>query len=162
MGYDVRYTQTRSFTEQEWAEVTASVEKLASAAKARIGDLVHPLVGRWGGTSARRPGISTIAGCIAFNGKRPAGCEDFELFRACSEYPQHFCIKTNRHPYDLLVKAALLAAHRIAPEAVPEIGADGGPEAWLDAMRLAERALGKIHALPIESESEPEAAVFRP
>jgi hypothetical protein len=160
MGYDVRYTQDRNFTEQEWSEITAAVGKLAGVGRAQIGDLVHPLIDRWGGASTRRSGLTTLQGRIAFNGKRPAGCEDFELFRFRNDLPHHACTKTNRHPYDLLVKATLLAAHRIAPDAVPEIGADGGPETWREAIELADRALRKMHALPAEPEIELPA--FRP
>ncbi len=120
MGYTRYWTQQREMTGREWQRLMACVEPIQRLAGV---DLAGPLgIGRPVVTFSR----------IALNGAAQTG-EDYETFELNRrDEGRGFC-KTARRPYDVAVAAILVAAERIAPGAVADVTADGGPEDWAEA-----------------------------
>lgn len=122
MGYTRYWTQERSFTMAEWQRIRRCVEPIQRMAGV---ELAGPL-------GYGRPRADNE--CIAFNGAAATGddYETFELYRVRGRATMPFC-KTAKRPYDLAVAAILCAAERLAPGALADVSADGGPEDWAGA-----------------------------
>ena len=82
---------------------------------------------------------------IVFNGRRPGGCEPFEVARVefdrrGREVVRSFC-KTERQPYDLCVQAALIVFKHHVGDAL-QVTSDGDDASWDGARRRVREALG--------------------
>ena len=117
MGYTHYWRQSRSFTAQEWARITAEANRILSAAANAV-----QLCGPMGN------GVPEVTkGCIALNGDETKG-EDHESFVLNREAEEFAFCKTARKPYDPVVVSILCAARDIAPDAI-KVSSDGGDEA---------------------------------
>ena len=127
MGYTRNWTQERSFTMAEWQRIRRCVEPIQRMAGV---ELAGPL-------GYGRPRADSE--CIALNGAAATGddYETFELYRVRGRATMPFC-KTGRRPYDLAVAAILCAAERLAPGALTDVSADGGPEDWAEANAICD------------------------
>lgn len=82
---------------------------------------------------------------IVFNGTRPSHCEPFEIHQ--TEFDRHgrpyvrsFC-KTERAPYDICVKVALIVLKHHLEGAI-EVTSDGCDDDWKDARDICQEGLG--------------------
>lgn len=125
MGYTRYWRAERDMTTQEWARLMRCVEPIQRLAGV---DLAGPL-------GIGRPVVTH--GRIAFNGAAETG-EDYETFELNRrDGGRGFC-KTEHRPYDRVVAAVLTAADRIAPGALSDVSADGGPEDWTEAEAICD------------------------
>jgi len=88
---------------------------------------------------------------IAFNGAGPEGCESFEICQIEAPLRQEqrilsFC-KTQRRPYDLAVRAALIVLkHHLRPDL--HVSSDADQKDWDKAEHVVRHALG--YAGPVD------------
>jgi len=134
MGYTI-YWRLAGIS-QHSARRTAAIRDMAKIVK----HSPVPLAG-WDGTG--KPEIKKTS--IVFNGKQP---NDYETFTFPGEDDFNFC-KTERKPYDLIVKACLAVASDVFGNDI-KVSSDGGtnPEDWADGVALASRVLGRTIAGP--------------
>ena len=133
MGYTHYWTQTRDFTEEEWAQIREDMEAL-------LKDVQHlqgiPLANAMG-----EPGTSPLISdeVIQFNG---VGTDSHETFAVYRRKPKvgDFC-KTARKPYDLAAVAALCHFATVPDPAALDANSDGCGREWLDGLEEARRAL---------------------
>ncbi|MHB8319958.1 MAG: hypothetical protein ACYDEP_12145 [Acidimicrobiales bacterium] len=109
MGYTNYFKQHRAFSGEEWnAIVTSAKAVVAEAEKSSVA------LADWNGREGE-PEFSESR--IAFNGAGDERHESFALNHSPEKDAFDFC-KTERKPYDGVVKAVLARAHFIAPDAV--------------------------------------------
>lgn len=82
---------------------------------------------------------------IVFNGARAASCEPFEIHQTTFDQRgrQEFFefVKTNRAPYDICVKAALIVLqHHLAGSL--KVSSDGSDAEWSEARSTCQKHLG--------------------
>jgi hypothetical protein len=137
IGYTHYFPQTRSFSDDEWEQITNAAMRCVSTATAEGILLADGL-----GTSNTFP---TIDGAeICFNGSAEAG-EDYETFRITKDHDTefNFC-KTAMMPYDKVVVAILAVCEKVAPGALG-FSSDGDDEDLEPGRQLA------LSVLPISS-----------
>jgi len=127
MGYTHYWTQTKDFTDAQWQQFTAEVDRVAQAAGAAgvalgdgLGEGVGPVV---------------EADHVALNGRGDEGCETFCILREVEKRaPRYegdnpawdFC-KTRREPYDDVVTHLLAYLRDLGTH---EPTSDGGPSVF--------------------------------
>jgi hypothetical protein len=113
MGYSHYWDQNRDFTEKEWKTITRYVRSVAK---------VYPnVIGSWDG-SGGEPLINDDE--IALNGIGDDSHESLNISRKCKF--KHNFIKTNRKPYDVLIRAILGWMYAITGSGTVDIRSDGG------------------------------------
>jgi len=118
MGYTHYFSQTRSFTDDEWNNIIETVNTIIKYCDNEHGIKVQVCY------DDSAPAELTDE-YILFNGVEDDGHESFHITKDTME-DFNFC-KTARKPYDLVVVLSLLAIEKIAPNAL-EIRSDGGWE----------------------------------
>ena len=104
-----------------WQKTCEDYERLS-------GFTAHTAIGAYGG--------------IEVNGKQECAHEFFNLTEHFNQNRQgNFC-KTNRHPYDIIVKACLVVLKDNLGDIV-EISSDGEIEDWVEGLDLADKVLGR-------------------
>lgn len=149
MGYTHYWTQNRSFTADEWVEVSEHVREILSYVENSLGVALAGNFGK-GGT---RPKFTTST--ITFNGIGDDACETFMIRRTRTKATDYsrtgadFC-KTNRNPYDVAVTACLCYLSSVAGTfAVSSNGRGHNFLAGLDAARNALPAKANILDIPM-------------
>lgn len=138
MGYTHYWTQTRSFTKEEWIEVSADLAEILSYVE---NDLGVPLAGGMG-EAGTRPRFG--AGAIVFNG---VGDDAHETFSVDLKRSRAYtgatlgwaCCKTARKPYDVAVTACLCYLSSVA--GVFSVSSDGSGSDFVLGLDAARKAL---------------------
>ena len=133
MGYTHYFTQKGECTPVRWRRIQEDFMRCVQVCDVPIALEFD---------EAKPPEISSKR--IWFNGRGDDGHETMVLTRDGEGFA--FC-KTAQKPYDVLVVALLLLAHRFARHAW-EISSDGDPEDWLEAQSLVLEACGYTVFLP--------------
>lgn len=142
MGYTHYFQMSKQPTESQWGRIVVAAKQLEAALpeKTRTAGGYHandPL-----SLCPEETDISLIE--IRFNGGNGLDHETFLIHPHYREF--NFC-KTARKPYDLMVTAVLLACHHFAPGCW-DIGSDGDPEDWQEAVALVRSVLQIPGELP--------------
>lgn len=173
MGYTHYWTQTRDLTGAEMTEIGGVVSRFIEAAEKQT-VVFHdysnssrsnnytpetrtlPVV-ICGGLGEGKPEVD--AERIWLNGQGPDYDHETFLITAKRELPYDganpdilgwsFC-KTARKPYDVLVVATLAY---LAQNWGFEIGSDGGPDDWVEGLKLASDVLGEDVPCPLTEEN---------
>lgn len=149
MGYTHYWTQKRSFTDDEWVEMTSDIQDILSYVENAMG---IPLANARG-DGGTRPEFSATR--IAFNGLIDDSHETFSIERKRSRlYPDatlgaDFC-ETARKPYDTAVTACLCYLSSVTGTHVVTSDGEGGDfVVGLDAARKAVPRKANILDIPI-------------
>lgn len=140
MGYTQYQTQKRSFTSDEWREVTADIREILSYVENMLG---VPL-GNGMGESGTRPDFNMKE--IMFNGIGDDAHETFVLHRVrCKEYEGGTlgwsCTKTARKPYDVAVTACLCYLASVTE--THTVSSDGQGSDFMLGLDAARKALSR-------------------
>jgi len=136
VGYVHYYPRKRDIGVRTWIKIRKDVDELLEASPV---ELASPLGER---------GTDPIVGPerIAFNGVEEDAREDFTLCRTDSPNDVGFC-KTDRKPYDLVVKATLVVVYNRVPTAW-YVYSDGHDFEWEDARAWVNGILGTGTSFP--------------
>lgn len=142
MGYTHYFEMKKQPDEIQWQNIVSATKQLEAQlpANTRTAGGYHtndPLL-----LCPDETDISLIE--IRFNGKGDLGHETFLIHPHYDGF--NFC-KTARKPYDLLATAVLLVCHHLAPGCW-DIGSDGDPEDWQEAVALVKSVLQIPGELP--------------
>lgn len=138
MGYTHYWTQTRSFTKEEWIEVSADLAEILSYVE---NDLGVPLANGMGDGGTRPEFTGSI---IQFNGVGDDSHETFTVdLKRTRLYPGatlggSFC-KTARKPYDIAVTACLCYLSSVA--GAFSVSSDGSGSDFVLGLDAARKAL---------------------
>lgn len=144
MGFTHYFPRKREITDLEWEAIGLDVSKLFAHSPVAIEGIEG-----WG-----NPPIVSWE-YVRFNGKLDR-CETFLLDRESqaeeyedkSSYPYGFGFcKTRQMPYDVMVCAVLIVAHKHAPGGW-DISSDGEAEDWQPALTFVQDVLGLGYSLP--------------
>lgn len=138
MGYTHYWTHNEPFTDEEWNAIKADAAKVLEVCTV-------PLWHEYDEPDTK-PTIDDEA--IFFNGTGDDGHETFVLEKNGNGF--NFC-KTAAKPYDRVVVAMLILAHKHAPDAM-NISSDGGAEDWEDGAGLVAQACGEGYSTPFTAE----------
>lgn len=142
MGYTHYFSQSRSFSKDEWNRVKDGLRKIVCQCIGEGIDLQFEY------DDERELEISDTM--IRFNGVDDMG---HETFIVCKDVPKHqawedhtkpvfqFC-KTARKPYDLAVCLSLLWIQSVAPN-VLQIASDGGNAEWNPVRQIYQNLFGE-------------------
>jgi hypothetical protein len=147
MGYTHYWTQTRSFTDEEWSNVSGDIREILTYVENALG---VPIAGGCG-EGGTRPSFD--AKHIMFNGLSDDSHETFTITRKRSKTWEggtlgaDFC-KTARKPYDVAVTACLCYLASISE--THSVSSDGNGPEFIDGLHAARNALpGKANMLDI-------------
>lgn len=105
----------------------------------RIVRRYYAMHGELSGYTAHCP-IGAYGGLLV-NGKMPNDCDDFALREHFSQNEASQWVKTNRLPYDLVVKACLaVLKHRLGDSF--SVSSDGTASDWVSAVKFACQVTG--------------------
>lgn len=147
MGYTHYYTQTRDFTEAEFAQITDALKAIFAAAALK-GITIADAHGGRGSLPDIDPDF------VSFNGSCESSHESCVIERIRQEpYPGGelgwSCTKTARKPYDQVVTAVLTYLVNCWDY---EVSSDGDVEDWEAGVTLAESALNREFYNPLIKE----------
>ena len=136
MGYVHYYPRKRDIGVRTWTKISKDVDELLEASPV---ELTGP---------AGERGTDPVVGPerIAFNGVEENAHEDFTLWRTECPNDGGFC-KTDRHPYDFMVKATLIVVYNRVPTS-RHVYSDGHDFEWEDAEAWVNEILGTEYVLP--------------
>lgn len=142
MGYTHYFQQKKPVNDEQWAAFQHDAEILLNYIKKET-DIVLE--------SNDDNGILINDQRVNLNGD--SSCDlDHETFYLEKDYRDFNFCKTARKPYDLVVCALLLLAHKHMPQH-HDIGSDGSLAEWKEAMRLNAKLFNDAYHLPREVES---------
>ena len=136
MGYTHYWRGKGEFTVSEWAAICADARKILKTTRVKLWhEYDEPLAG---------PEITETH--IQMNGAGDDGYETFVLTKHPSDF--EFC-KTAQKPYDAVVCAILISAHKHAPD-VLTISSDGERADWAPGLTIVTAACGPGYSVPFE------------
>lgn len=145
MGYTHTYRQTRNLDDAEWAAITRDAQSIFECSPVKLANGISEP-----GSAPEIGKLRNGQTAIWFNGVEGEDYETFLLSKtvAAPLYPGgesgYNFTKTGFSevkPYDFIVKAVLIVAANIAPDAF-EIESDGWDFEWMDALAFVDEVCG--------------------